>query len=102
MKEIFESQLFSLVIGAVLTMITSVVVGKRSYVDSLNEKIADERISAYKTIYKTIAKLNHSLSPKDKKDFPDECYLPYIDDGENEYYLSFCFPTIFLDFNASF
>lgn len=100
MKEIFESQLFSLVLGAVLTMVTSVVIGKRSYVDSLNEKIAEERISAYKKIYKTIAKLNDSLSPKEEKDFPDECYMPYKNDGANEYTLSFCFPTVFVNFDT--
>lgn len=99
MKEIFESQLFSLVIGAVLTMITSVIVGKRSYVNSLNEKIAEERISAYKNIYRTIAKLNHSLSPKEEINIPDECYIPYKNDGQNEYRLSFCFPTVFLNFD---
>lgn len=101
MKEIFESQLFSLVVGAVLTLVTAVIVGKRSYVDSLNEKIAEERIAAYKKIYGTVAKLTHFSSPRVTKEIPKECYIPYMHDGEGAHRLAFCFPTVFLNF-ASF
>ena len=98
MNELLNSQLFSVFVGFVLTITSSMIIGRKTYVDSLNEKIVDERIAAYKKIYNTIAKLNNSLSPMNAKKFPDECYIPYKYDGENEYRLSFCFPEVFLSF----
>lgn len=100
MKEFFESQIFALILGASLTLITSIISDKRTYSNSLDEKIVDERISAYKRIYDIISKLNHSLSPIEEKAMPDACYLPYLNTKEGEYRLSFCFPTIFISFET--
>lgn len=100
MKEFLSSQLFSVIIGACLTLITSVIVGKKTYSNALDEKLAEERISAYKVIYKIISQLNHSLSPKNAPSIPNECYLGYINTSENEYHLAYCFPTIFLSFTV--
>ena len=39
MKEFFESQIFALILGASLTLITSIISDKRTYSNSLDEKI---------------------------------------------------------------
>lgn len=98
MKEFFSSQLFSVIIGAALSMLTLLLVNKTTYTNALDEKLAEERISAYKIIYELVSQLNHSLSPKDPPKVPKECYLGYIKTSDNEYKMSYCFPSIFLTF----
>ena len=99
MDTILDSQLLFLIIGAVLTLITSVIINKHSYKDSLNEMIAIERINAYKKIYNTVSKLGHSISTISGKEFPKECYVPYLQKGEQKIKIAYCFPEMFLNFD---
>lgn len=99
MKEFLSSQLFSVLVGACIALIASLVVSKRTYTNSLDEEIAKERISAYKRINQLVSQLNHSLSPKNSPSIPDECYLGYIQTPEVEYHMSYCFPTVFANFS---
>lgn len=100
MSALFSSQLFSVIIGACLTLVVSLINGKQNYTNSLDEEIAKERIAAYKKICKLVSQLNHNLSPKNDLTIPKECYLGYINTPENEYRRSYCFPTVFINFQT--
>lgn len=100
MEELLSSQLFSVVIGACLTLIASLIISRRTYANSLDEEIAKERISAYKKVCISVSQLNHSLSPQNCPTIPNECYLGYIRTPENEYHMSYCFPAVFINFQT--
>lgn len=100
MKEFLSSQLFSVIIGACLTLIASIIVGKKTYSNTLDEKIAEERISAYIAIYNMVSELNHCLGPQDPPSIPDECHLSYIRIPHKEYHIGYQFPTVFVSFST--
>lgn len=100
MKDFFSSQLFSVIVGAVLTLITSLFINRRTVTNSLDTEIAKEKIEAYKILYETICKLNHNLSPYEGVSIPKECFLGYIEVNGKEYAKEYCFPTVFLSIES--
>lgn len=100
MKEFLSSPLFSVIVGAVLTLITTIAINRRDISNSLDMEIAKEKINAHKKIYKTICKLNHNLAPYDSILIPYDCFLGYIKANGEEYHKSFCFPSIFTDLRS--
>lgn len=96
MEDFISSQLFSVIVGAGLTLITSLFINRRTVTNSLDTEIAKEKIEAYKKLYETVCKLNHNLSPYDSVSIPKECFLGYIEVNGKEYPKDYCFPTVFL------
>lgn len=100
LKEFLSSQLFSVIIGSLLTLIVSVIVGKKNVTNSLDEEIAKERIRAYNEIYKIVCQLNHSLVFATDIHIPKDCFLGYISAEEKKYRKTYCFPTMFATFES--
>lgn len=47
-KELLSSQLFSVVVGAILTLIVSAIMSRKNVTNSLDEEVSKERIETYK------------------------------------------------------
>lgn len=97
---VLSSQLFSVVVGACLTLIISVIMSKKNVSSSLDQQISKERIDTYKKIYRIICQLNHHLSYATDIKAPKECFLGYIKAGTKEYHKGYCFPTVFYSYDT--
>lgn len=98
MSNFLSSQLFSVIIGACLTMLASLVINKSVVSDSLDEEIAKEKIKAYKDIYDVICQLNHTLSLYDNENLPKDCVWGDSIVNEKKLKRNFCFPDPFINF----
>lgn len=100
MKEIFSSEIFAVIIGAVLTMLASLIVNQRKVNNELDAEIAKEKIKAYKDIYAIICRLNDGLSPYGNIKIPKDCRYGYTQINNHKIKREFCFPAIFLTFSS--
>lgn len=94
----FTSEIFAVIIGAVLTMITSIVVNQKKVTNELDAEIAKEKIEAYKNIYSTVCRLNDGLSPYGDITIPKDCCYGYTQINDCKIKRAFCFPSIFFTF----
>lgn len=98
MKEMFTSEIFAVIIGAVLTMITSLVINQKKVINELDAEIAKEKIEAYKNIYSIVCRLNDGLSPYGEITIPKNCSYGCTQIDDHKIRREFCFPAIFLTF----
>lgn len=96
-KSIIPSNLFALLIGSILTLITTLLINKSNVKNSLDEKISDEKVKAYKAIYQLICKLNAYVSPAADVIIPEDCFIGYNNNG---YHKEYSFPNIFIEFSV--
>lgn len=61
-KELLSSQLFSVVVGAILTLVVSAIMSRKNVTNSLDEEVSKERIETYKKVFQLVSQLNHSMS----------------------------------------
>ena len=83
-KELLSSQLFSVVVGAILTLIVSAIMSRKNVTNSLDEEVSKERIETYKKVFQLVSQLNHNMSFVTDVKVPKDCFIGYIRAGEKE------------------
>lgn len=99
-KELLSSQLFSVVVGAILTLIVSAIMSRKNVTNSLDEEVSKKRIETYKKVFQLVSQLNHSMSFVTDVKVPKDCFIGYIRAGEKEYHKAYCFPSVFYSFQS--
>ena len=92
LKYVFESNLFSLFLGSLLTFIFAFLLNKMNNNDIYNQNLIKKRIETYESLAKSMRKLNQYLDFKNT--FPKKCKLKGIDGKPR---LAFSIPIIFFN-----
>lgn len=98
MNEFLSSNIFALILGAVLTLVTTLLVNRNQNLSELDKELAHNRIESYKKIFWITNQLNNNLSPFNEIRYPTNCRFSYLKTGNKELRKSYCFPSVFVDY----